>query len=141
MWSLERVVSKEAQFRQKIVPVKERKLLANNIKKKRYGIMRAVKDYVGLENETHALKVSSLKQDITNIASYVFRDHTKSAQYFCKDPKQNETNVVSICEESGLFQDIVAVTEIEIVRNAKSLTAMLAKSIDGKRISFLPRRS
>lgn len=144
--------SRRISSSRKVVPVEERKLLTNSIKRLRNGIIAAITHVTYLSHLPHAEKVRLLRNDIHNGPSHVFGEHSNCAEYFCTKKDSGEENWVQRMKQSGLFQDIMYSTE-RMTRNAESLVlnmdnnaaelynSLVAKFVGGKRINFSTRRS
>lgn len=145
------LVQKRISSKKIVVPIPQRNVLNNSIKRLRNGIQGAIKHASENAALSHSVKLQMLRKDVLNGPSHVFGDHSSCSAYFC-DKKTDQLNWIPDMKDSGLYQDIMVIVD-RIARNAESLVlnmnnnaaecynAVLSKFIGGKRINFSARRS
>lgn len=104
-------------------------------------------------DELWDVKVGNFRKDINNIPCHVFGEHKDCAQYFCKEPKENEKNFVPEMKANGLFKKKIMdcfsrarlnATSLLINENTnivEQLHSLFVKYNGGKRINFASSHS
>jgi hypothetical protein len=146
---LKDLASKRYSSSGKVVPVKIRAQLKNNIQRLRTGVDCAVKHY-RCADMPNTQKLSALKKDIENGIYHVFGDHQNCASYFCKKEVSDTSNSITLMRECGVLDDISTYTN-KLKFHAKSLllhftnnpvesfNSVVAKFVGGKRVNHTKR--
>lgn len=98
------------------------------------------------------VKVGNFRKDINNIPCHVFGEHKDCAEYFCKEPKENEKNFVLEMKANGLFKKIMdcfsrarlnarSLLINENTNIVEQLHSLFVKYNGGKRLHFAPSHS
>ncbi|RVE40146.1 hypothetical protein evm_015204 [Chilo suppressalis] len=100
------------------IPLSERKLLTNERITRLRTAVRAAARFRNAQNTNSSDKIIKLKDDIINSPKHIFGDHSTCEEYYCKEEKKKEQNLVPLLKT--LFRKVMVYT-IQIALNSKSL--------------------